>query len=122
MISLRVTRGPTMSKPFLAVLAFLVPAAALAAPDCQELVVTGHPYYPPVAWSSGGGLAGAAPRLVTGIAESLGFTKVTTKDFGSWEKAQRAKKCREEAGPKAPSPRGLAMVRKSVFLSLQGEP
>jgi polar amino acid transport system substrate-binding protein len=83
-------KGTHMSKSILAVLALFVPAAALAAPDCQELVVTGHPYYPPVAWSSGGGLAGAAPRLVTGIAESLGFTKVTTKDFGSWEKAQAA--------------------------------
>ncbi len=79
-----------MKIPLLAVLSLAVPLAALAAPDCQELVVTGHPYYPPVAWGSDGKLVGAAPELVTGIAKGLGFTKVTTKDFGTWEKAQAA--------------------------------
>jgi polar amino acid transport system substrate-binding protein len=79
-----------MRIPFLAVLALVVPAAALAVPECPDLVVTGHPYYPPVAWSSGGKLVGAAPELVTGIAKALGFTQVTTKDFGTWEKAQAA--------------------------------
>jgi polar amino acid transport system substrate-binding protein len=79
-----------MRIPFLAVLALAGPVAAHAVPDCPDLVVTGHPYYPPVAWSSGGKVVGAAPELVTGIAKALGFTKVTTKDFGSWEKAQAA--------------------------------
>jgi polar amino acid transport system substrate-binding protein len=79
-----------MRIPFLAVLALVVPVAALAGPDCADLVVTGHPYYPPVAWSSGGKIVGAAPELVTGIAKALGFPKVTSKDFGTWEKAQAA--------------------------------
>jgi polar amino acid transport system substrate-binding protein len=93
-----------MRFPFLAVLALVVPAAALSAPaaeqaapatatavpECAELVVTGHPYYPPVSWGSGGKLVGAAPELVSRIASGLGITKVTLKDFGTWEKAQAA--------------------------------
>ena len=79
-----------MRIPFLTVLALVVPAVALAGPDCPDLVVTGHPYYPPVAWSSGGKIVGAAPELVTGIAAALGVPKVTSKDFGTWEKAQAA--------------------------------
>ena len=79
-----------MRIPFLTVLALVVPAAALAGPDCPDLVVTGHPYYPPVAWSSGGKIVGAAPELVTGIASALGVGKVTSRDFGTWEKAQAA--------------------------------
>jgi polar amino acid transport system substrate-binding protein len=87
-----------MRAPLLALLALVVPGAALAAPDaavavppaCPELVVTGHHYYPPVAWSSGGKVVGAAPELVARIAAGLGVAKVTSKDFGSWEKAQAA--------------------------------
>jgi polar amino acid transport system substrate-binding protein len=74
----------------LAVLALLVPVATLAGPDCQELVITGHPSYPPVAWGSDGKIVGAAPELVAGIAKALGVARVTSKDFGSWEKAQAA--------------------------------
>lgn len=79
-----------MSIPLLAVLALVLPTAELAAPDCPQLVVTGHHYYPPVAWSSGGKIVGAAPELVARIATGLGVAKVTTRDFGSWEKAQAA--------------------------------
>jgi polar amino acid transport system substrate-binding protein len=79
-----------MSIPFLIVLALAAPVAAPPVPDCPDLVVTGHSYYPPVAWASGGKLVGAAPELVSGIAKALGFPKVTSKDFGSWEKAQAA--------------------------------
>jgi len=91
----RVEKGPipaepAMRLPLLAVLSLVVPLATFAAPDCQELVVTGHPYYPPVAWGSGGKEVGAAPELVTRIATALGIPKVTTKDFGTWEKAQAA--------------------------------
>jgi polar amino acid transport system substrate-binding protein len=81
---------PPVRLPFLALLALVVPLAAQAAPDCPELVVTGHPYYPPVAWGSGGKEVGAAPELVTRIATAMGIPKVTTKDFGTWEKAQAA--------------------------------
>ncbi len=67
-----------------------VPALASADPTCTSLVITGHPSYPPVAWSSGGKIVGAAPELVTRIAKSLGVAQVTSKDFGSWERAQAA--------------------------------
>ena len=73
-------------------LALLVPSVAAAAPDCKSLVVTGHPSYPPVAWASKGALVGAAPDLVRAVAATAGVTKVTSKDFGSWEKAQAAAK------------------------------
>jgi len=79
-----------MRFPFLSVLALVVPAAAFAAPECPELLITGHSYYPPVAWGAGGKIVGAAPELVTEVATSVGFQKVTSKDFGSWEKAQAA--------------------------------
>jgi polar amino acid transport system substrate-binding protein len=85
-----------MRIPFVAVLALVVPLtaqgapAAQAVPDCPDLVVTGHPYYPPVSWSSGGKLVGAAPELVIRIASALGFARVTSKDMGTWEKAQAA--------------------------------
>jgi polar amino acid transport system substrate-binding protein len=79
-----------MKTLLLAVLALTVPVAALAVPDCPDLVITGHPYYPPVAWSSGGKIVGAATELVTRIAGDLGFPRVTSKDFGTWEKAQAA--------------------------------
>src|SRR5512137_621901 len=83
-------RSPAMRITMLALLAAAVPAVALAGPDCTELVITGHPSYPPVSWSSGRRLVGAAPDLVTRIATGLGVAKVTSKDFGSWEKAQAA--------------------------------
>ena len=76
-------------RPLFAVL-LAVPAFASADPACKSLVITGHPSYPPVAWGSGGKIVGAAPELVTRIARSLGVAQVTSKDFGSWEKAQAA--------------------------------
>jgi polar amino acid transport system substrate-binding protein len=79
-----------MRIPMLALLAVAVPAVALAGPDCKELVITGHPSYPPVSWTSGRRLVGAAPDLVTRIAAALGVAKVTSTDFGSWENAQTA--------------------------------
>jgi polar amino acid transport system substrate-binding protein len=79
-----------MRIPILVLLAAALPAVAHAGPDCTELVITGHPSYPPVSWSSGRKLIGAAPDLVTRIATSLGVRKVASTDFGSWEKAQAA--------------------------------
>ncbi|MEI7703084.1 MAG: transporter substrate-binding domain-containing protein [Deltaproteobacteria bacterium] len=86
-----------MKTPFLLALALAGPALALAAPPtestapaCAELVITGHPYYPPVSWGSGGKLKGAAPELVARLATGLGVLKITSKDFGTWEKAQEA--------------------------------
>ena len=74
----------------LVLLAAAAPAVALAGPDCTELVITGHPSYPPVSWSTGRRLVGAAPDLVTQVATSLGVAKVVSTSFGSWEKAQAA--------------------------------
>jgi polar amino acid transport system substrate-binding protein len=79
-----------MNPRSLLVALLLSPALASADPTCQKLVITGHPSYPPVAWSSGGKIVGAAPELVTRIAKALGVAQVTSKDFGSWEKAQAA--------------------------------
>ena len=79
-----------MNFRLLLVALLLVPALASADPTCANLVITGHPSYPPVAWGSGGKIVGAAPELVTPIAKSLGVAQVTSKDFGSWEKAQAA--------------------------------
>ncbi len=77
-------------KGHLLVVALLVPAVANADRDCEMLVMTGHPSYPPVAWASKGTIVGAAPGIVARIASSLGVKQVTSKDFGSWEAAQAA--------------------------------
>ena len=81
-----------MKKKLLVFLAALVLPAALAQADstCLSLVITGHPVYMPVAWAANGKIAGAAPELVTAIAGKLGVKTVTSKNFGSWEKAQAA--------------------------------
>jgi polar amino acid transport system substrate-binding protein len=74
--------------PLLAALFF--PVLAIAGSACPSLVITGHPAYPPVAWASHGSIVGAGPELVASIAKQLGVKKVVSKDFGSWENAQRA--------------------------------
>lgn len=68
----------------------LLPAPAQAAPSCSSLRITGHPAYMPVAWAEEGAIVGAAPELVTSIARQLGVKTVTSRDYGSWEKAQAA--------------------------------
>ncbi len=72
------------------------PAPATPAPEtCTTHVITGHPSYPPVAWASGGKIAGAAPELLTRVARAVGVQQVESRDFGSWEKAQAAAKSGE---------------------------
>jgi len=72
---------------------WIAPMLAHAAEStCSSLVITGHPAYPPVAWASDGKIVGAGPKLVASIARKLGVKKVTSKSFGSWEKAQMAAK------------------------------
>ena len=73
----------------------LLPAFATAQSTCPELIITGHPTYMPVAWAQNGTITGAATELVTGIARKLGVKTVTSKDYGSWEKAQAAVKSGE---------------------------
>jgi polar amino acid transport system substrate-binding protein len=68
----------------------LMPTLALGEAPCTSLVITGHPVYMPVAWAADGAIVGAAPELVTTIARSLGVKTVTSKDYGSWDKAQAA--------------------------------
>jgi polar amino acid transport system substrate-binding protein len=63
------------------------PSLARAQATCDALVITGHPAYPPVAWEAKGKIVGAGPELVTEIARKLGVKKITSQDFGSWEKA-----------------------------------
>jgi polar amino acid transport system substrate-binding protein len=77
---------------FLSVVAALVvlPATASAGTTCQSLAITGHPAYMPVAWAEQGEIVGPAPELVSGIARKLGVRKVTSVDYGSWDKAQVA--------------------------------
>jgi hypothetical protein len=41
-------------------------APAQARPACAALVITGHPFYPPVAWAAQGKIVGAASALVSG--------------------------------------------------------
>ena len=61
---------------------FVGQAQAQTEPVCAELVITGHPFYPPVAWAAQGEIVGAAPTLVRGIATDLGVENVVSEDFG----------------------------------------
>lgn len=81
-----------MKKKILASFAalLLLPVFAQAETTCSSLVITGHPVYMPVAWAADGKITGAAPELVSVIAGKLGVKTVTSKDYGSWEKAQAA--------------------------------
>lgn len=70
--------------------ALLLSSLAQAEPLCPSLVMTSHPANPPVSWASQGRIVGAGPELVAAIARELGVETVVSKDFGSWEAAQRA--------------------------------
>jgi polar amino acid transport system substrate-binding protein len=70
--------------------ALVLPLLARAESACPSLVITGHPANPPVTWASAGTIVGAGPELVASIARQLGVGNVVSKDFGSWENAQRA--------------------------------
>jgi polar amino acid transport system substrate-binding protein len=52
-------------------------------------VVTGHPAYPPVAWSSGGSLEGAGIEVMRRLAADSGVP-IEIVDEGSWDAAQHA--------------------------------
>lgn len=83
----------SVMKYLIAILLSLVLAGfAQAADTCKSLVITGHPSYAPVAWGAKGKIVGAAPELVSEIALKLGVSKVMSRDFGTWEKAQAAAK------------------------------
>jgi polar amino acid transport system substrate-binding protein len=65
-------------------------AGIAQAKQCDGLVITGHPAYPPVAWAANGKILGASTQLVTKIVNDLKVNKITSTDFGSWSKAQEA--------------------------------
>jgi polar amino acid transport system substrate-binding protein len=75
----------------LAVLGFFASAGfAQTGNVCEALVITGHPAYPPVAWGADGKIIGSSAELVTAIAKQLQVKKISSVDFGSWQKAQDA--------------------------------
>jgi polar amino acid transport system substrate-binding protein len=74
----------------LLIASLIFPLLAQAESACPSLMITGHPAYPPIAWASHGEIIGAVPELVASIATQLGVARVASKDFGSWENAQRA--------------------------------
>lgn len=67
----------------------LSPLPALAQPACEQLVVTGHPEYPPIGYRDGDLIAGAGAMLVEAIGGDLGVP-VSLRYTGTWEEAQAA--------------------------------
>ena len=59
------------------------------AENCDRLVATGHPGYPPLVWAEGATLSGVPPRLVQKLSTEAG-AKVEIVNLGSWEKALAA--------------------------------
>lgn len=80
----------TLARYVLPMLLFLSLSGVAQAKQCDQLIITGHPAYPPVAWAANGKLLGSSVTLVSNIAKGLGVEKVISMDFGSWEKAQQA--------------------------------
>lgn len=70
-------------------LLLMASGVSLAAGECTQLTITGHPEYAPIAYRDGELIAGAAPTLVEQIAAKLGVPAVS-KHTGSWEDAQAA--------------------------------
>lgn len=74
---------------FLLAAAMIAPSSARAEEACTEIVATGHPDYPPMAYRDGDRIVGAAPALVEAIAGELELP-LTSKYLGSWSEAQTA--------------------------------
>jgi polar amino acid transport system substrate-binding protein len=86
------TRTKTMNRSLcLSVLVALAlsSAPALAAETCTQIVSTGHPQYPAIAFKQGDRIVGAAPTLVETIAKDLGIP-LSSKYEGTWAEAQEA--------------------------------
>jgi hypothetical protein len=64
-------------------------SVALAADTCTEIVATGHPDYPAIAFKDGDQIKGAAPALVEAIAKDI-KVPVKSEYMGSWADAQAA--------------------------------
>lgn len=66
-------------------------SSSLARADdiCTKIVATGHPEYPVMAFKEGDQINGAAPLLVSQIADELGVP-FESKYMGSWSEAQSA--------------------------------
>ncbi len=67
----------------------LAPIPALAQPACENLIVTGHPEYPPIGYATDGAIAGAGAMVVETLS-AMFAVPVQPIDFGSWEAAQAA--------------------------------
>ena len=63
--------------------------AAMAADDCTQIISTGHPEYPAMAFKDGDRIRGAAPSLVKAIASDLNVP-LESQYMGSWADAQAA--------------------------------
>lgn len=62
---------------------------ASSAETCTEIVLTGHPQYPAIAFKDGDRIAGAAPALAEAIAKDLDIP-IQSKFTGTWAEAQAA--------------------------------
>lgn len=62
---------------------------ALAEETCSEIVSTGHPQYPAIAFKEDDRIEGAAPALVAAIAEEL-EVPLKSEYMGTWTEAQAA--------------------------------
>jgi len=62
---------------------------AMAADDCSQIISTGHPEYPAMAFKDGDRIQGAAPSLVKAIASNIDVP-LETRYMGSWAEAQAA--------------------------------
>ncbi len=67
----------------------LASGGAVAADTCKEIVSTGHPQYPAIAFKAGDEIDGAAPSLVEAIAKNIDVP-LESKYLGSWAAAQAA--------------------------------
>lgn len=73
----------------LSLTAITLAPAARAEDTCTQIVMTGHPDYPAMAYRTDDRIDGAAPALVSAIAANLDVPLVS-KYMGSWSEAQTA--------------------------------
>jgi polar amino acid transport system substrate-binding protein len=89
-----------MKWPRYSVVTFLCTALLWAAPllsanasgerneGAKQLVLCGHPDYPPVSWAEGGRIVGLAPAVVKQIFNRLGY-QIEAKAVGNWKRCLR---------------------------------
>lgn len=81
----------------LAILAIVIVAVGLFAyysskgPSVEELVISGHPAWPPIMYQEGTAIVGAGPEIVEKVFADLGVTVVSRYE-GTWEEVQEKAK------------------------------